>query len=369
MLPDKNAAAHRVVANAKILRELGYRVVFLDVDRSVKTDFSTPVQNDSAFGFERWSVPDCITSAQSFKKLLRSKSVIDVIEKYCDVKFVIGYNFPALPLKKINNYCKAHGIFCVSDITEWYGSKGRSFLYKITKGLDTAYRIKVVQKKLDGIFAISRSFVNYYKDYTNIVYLPPLTDISDKKWNRENKAGDDVIRFVYAGSPSAEKENLNVVVQTIGNLTSKYNIHLDVIGISMEQYDDIYNDDVLYEPGAVSFIGKLSHSESLEYVKKADYSFIIRDHNRVTDFGFPTKFSESITCGTAVIATDNSDLKDFIIEGENGYLVTLENFQQELEEILKKKPPRNFNRSIFDYHNYIPEMKRFLDTVIGVENG
>jgi len=28
-LPDKNAAAHRVINNAKLLRELGYETVFL----------------------------------------------------------------------------------------------------------------------------------------------------------------------------------------------------------------------------------------------------------------------------------------------------------------------------------------------------
>lgn len=32
-LPDKNAAAHRVLSNAKIFRELGYNVVFCGVNR------------------------------------------------------------------------------------------------------------------------------------------------------------------------------------------------------------------------------------------------------------------------------------------------------------------------------------------------
>ena len=29
-LPDKNAAAHRVLGNAKILRELGYKVILIE---------------------------------------------------------------------------------------------------------------------------------------------------------------------------------------------------------------------------------------------------------------------------------------------------------------------------------------------------
>ena len=36
ILPDKNAAAHRVVANAKIFRDLGYRVVLIGVSEQMK---------------------------------------------------------------------------------------------------------------------------------------------------------------------------------------------------------------------------------------------------------------------------------------------------------------------------------------------
>lgn len=35
-LPDKNAAAQRVLSIAKILRELGYDVIFLGVDKTLK---------------------------------------------------------------------------------------------------------------------------------------------------------------------------------------------------------------------------------------------------------------------------------------------------------------------------------------------
>ncbi len=46
-LPDKNAAAHRVLSNGKIFRELGYNVVFIDVDKSLQyeSDILTTKKN------------------------------------------------------------------------------------------------------------------------------------------------------------------------------------------------------------------------------------------------------------------------------------------------------------------------------------
>ena len=35
-LPDKNAAAQRVVANAKLLREMGFEVSFIGISKDIK---------------------------------------------------------------------------------------------------------------------------------------------------------------------------------------------------------------------------------------------------------------------------------------------------------------------------------------------
>ena len=34
-LPDKNAAAHRVIANAKVLREMGFEVSFIGISKDI----------------------------------------------------------------------------------------------------------------------------------------------------------------------------------------------------------------------------------------------------------------------------------------------------------------------------------------------
>ncbi len=51
-LPDKNAAAQRVVSNAKLLREVGYDVVLVGVDKEI----SIKVDENIFYGFKTYSI-------------------------------------------------------------------------------------------------------------------------------------------------------------------------------------------------------------------------------------------------------------------------------------------------------------------------
>lgn len=363
MLPDKNAAAQRVVSNAKIFSSIGYQVVFVDIDNSLHSKKYDAVKQKPVFGFDRWSVPESTTSWESFIRLFAYKQIIDVIKQYKDVKAIIAYNYPAYALNGLLKYCRQNKILCLADVTEWYGTKGHSLIYKITKGLDTHFRMVSVHKKLDGVIVISRTLEKYYESSTKVLLLPPLTDASDLKWKKDAKKDQGVIRLVYSGCPSSEKENMLVVINAVSELKKKNNIFLDVVGISAERMSKIYNGLTLNK-NAMKFHGKLSHEESLEYVKRADYSLIIRDKNRVTMCGFPTKFSESITCGTPVIATDSSDLFDYIIDGVNGYIVSIDSFKDDIGKIVEKSVPNQFDTSVFDFHNYIDSTECFINSVL-----
>lgn len=51
----------------------------------------------------------------------------------------------------------------------------------------------------------------------------------------------------------------------------------------------------------VYFHGRKRHSEIISYIKFSDFTIFLRDVDRVTLAGFPTKFSESLCCNTPVI--------------------------------------------------------------------
>lgn len=360
ILPDQNAAAQRVVAVAKILRDIGYNIVFLN--RSSDAE-SQEWRETSYFGFT------CFEQRKKSGRveLLRDLTDIDYIKKivsrFNDVAAIIAYNFPAVALRKLNSYCKANDIKCIGDVTEWYGSKGRSLIYKIVKGLDTLYRMKIIHKRLDGIIAISDFLEDYYSQYTKTVNIPPLVDKKEKKWECSTDAHSG-IRLIYAGSPSSEKERLDLIVNAVIKLNEQYDIRLSVIGITKEQFKVIYscNEAFLNNVDCVQFLGRIAHTEVIKQVSKSDYSILIRDKNRVNTAGFPTKFVESISCGTAVIANETSCISKYFKNNLNGIIITGSSITEDLEKVIVKKVKPLVQNNLFDYRNYIDKVKAFMES-------
>ena len=361
-LPDRNPAAHRVLNNAKILKELGYKVVLCGVDKEITATNETP---QIINGFESYPIAYPKSTKQWIKQMTDISHYKTIISKY-NVKLIIGYNLHAAPLAKLLKLAKKSGIKVVADCTEWYENKFSLKPIKLIKCVDTFFTMRVLQKKCDGMIAISSFLADYYKKRVkNTVILPPLVDSEDEKYIN-NKTENEIPVLVYSGSPSASKEALGDVVKALNRLDD-IPFKLKVVGVTREGFKEIYN----VEPNGekIEFLGRVSHSEALNAVKNSDYSLVIRPKSRVTTAGFPTKFAEAISCGTAVIANDISDLAEYLKNNKNGYLIKLENIQQELNEILLKKEMPTVEKETFDYRNYIAKIKVFLCDIGIMDNG
>jgi len=105
----------------------------------------------------------------------------------------------------------------------------------------------------------------------------------------------------------------------------------------------------------------MSHKVTIDYIKQANFSIIIRDTNRVTLAGFPTKFVESIACGTPVITNENSDIGDYI--KNNGVIVNESNLYEELLRIFENEYNYNIEKDLFDYRKYIEKMSNFFKEI------
>lgn len=352
-LPDKNPAAHRVLSVAKLFRTLGYKVKFLN-----KTNAA--LKYDEIDGFEVHNSPKPSSPISQVRSLFCTKDVRKYLSSNADVVCVVAYNYPSFALNRIRKYCKKRNIKCIADITEWYKSFYVNPFKMITKGIDSWYRMRFVHKKMDGIIAISDYLEKYYAPYVPVLNLPPVVDKSDAKWNIEKKEHDG-IEFVYAGSPSRTKERLDLIVNAVEKLNEKVKVNLTVVGITEKQFSKMYAIPSK-EYGCVKFLGRVTHSEALNSVAQADYSFLIRDENRVTKAGFPTKFVESISAGTAVIANDNSNIARHIMEGVGGYIVDSDNLIEELERIVGRELPE-VNAERFDYPKYLSDMSSFVEAI------
>lgn len=357
-LPDKNAAAHRVLNNAKIFRELGFNVAFCGINKEIAdcTDYTEMIM-----GFESRPMSYPKSAWQWVRLLLDRKHYLKSLSLYDDIKYVICYNLHAAPLAGLIRICRKNGIKLIADCTEWYENKLSLNPVKLIKCIDTALCMRVFQKKCDGMIAISSYLADYYKkSVKKVIVVPPLVDLSDEKYSFVGEKPENAVKtLVYSGSPSASKEALGELVNCLNNITD-CDYRLKIVGITKSEFEKMYG---IGPNEKVEFMGRVSHKEAIEAVRRGDYAVIIRPKTRVTTAGFPTKFAEAISVGTPVIANDISDLAQYLSGGKNGYTVTLANLQADLQKILSSNEIPKTESDIFDYRKYRKGFEELLKSL------
>ncbi len=341
-LPDRNAAAHRVIGIAKAIKELGNEVYFLNyTSAAIESSWNT------YFGFECYDNPK-----QGLAKQITDISDVLMIIREKQIDSVIMYNYPAITMSRLLKWCKKASVKCYADATEWYVTEGKS-LYSIIKTWDSETRMKKLHFKMDGVIAISEYLYQYYKDKVPTVKIPPVVDIQDDKWSDNLQKDSNRCTFVYAGSPSAQKECLDKIVDAVEKTISPS--LLQIIGITKEQYETMYR--TTYTGTKTEFLGRVDHTRVITLVKQANWSVIIRENNQVVKAGFPTKLVESISCGTPVIANRFSNIDDYLNE-DNSILCDMNSIETAVNEACGKSVA--VSKEIFDYRNCTGELRTLL---------
>lgn len=365
-LPDKEAAANRVINNAKALRKAGNEVFFLDEQEACTYDF--PENEHNVLGFRTWSVQRPSNFRGLLKKMTSIKNVVMLIEKINDIDAVIVYNYPSIAMFKLTNYCKKKNIKIASDCTEWYSGKDYRFPMNILSACDSFLRMRCIQKKLDGIIAISKFLCNYYKKCENVIFVPPLVDKEDEIWRQERYEFDkQKLNLVYTGNLGKSKEIFLPIIKALEESVNKNNIVLRIVGATKEQFLELCPDAAEKLNDSILFYGRVSHAESLKILLSSDYMVFLREKNRVTMAGFSTKFVEAVSCGTSVITNNTGDLKEYIQKLDCGYI--LENvidlksiFDKNITEMKKKN--NLYDMNLFDYREYEDIFEDWIEDMI-----
>lgn len=361
-MPDKNAAAQRVLSIAKALSACGYSVSFRGVTKD--RDYEGVVEG---FPYEAVDYP------RTTSDWIRYAIGVSATECVSRIKpdIVILYNYPAVAQERVLRYCKKRGISVVGDITEWYNPKS------LLKGIDVWLRMNWSNRHLDGIISISRLLHRYY-DKHNSVLIPPLVDRNEEKWvmpidgeDQQTDAQHGRVRLVYAGSPSGTKDRLDYVIHGIKNV-EKGSLSLDVIGITQSQYHEIYGADSGLTAFPIRFLGRLPHKEAVSHLRKADFQVFFRDDDRTNNAGFPTKFVEATSAGILVITNKVGDIADYLKTGVNGFMIEdissgSINGVLKAVSILSRKDIDDMKKHIdsytFDYHNYVDTIRSFVEGI------
>ena len=363
-MPDRNAAAHRVKNNARILSELGYDVVFCGVDKTIPKDADEPL---SAWGFPSYPARYPSSAADWLRALYDFGHVRRVLDAIPDLTFVFAYNMHAKPLASLLRYCKKRGVKVIADVTEWYENRFTVSPVGFLKWRDTERVMKRLHKKVDGMIAISRYLADYYgPSVPKILQLPPLVDIREDIWNAPVGDRSDTVEFVYSGQPGRGKDQIGRIVRCFASIAPEYDFLFRVIGITEDEFRADFPDDADCLPslsGKIVFCGRVSHAESILSLRRADYCVFIREATRKNTAGFPTKFAECATAGIGVIANRISNIADYFPR-ENGYL--LESTDEEcmraaLLDAMGNGKIRHEVSNEFDYRRFASDFKRFLE--------
>ena len=362
-MPDKNAAAHRVLNNAKIFRELGYHVAFCGVDHDITENAKEVTKIDS---FDNIPAAYPKSTSEWVRQQIDFSHIRKAIEFYNDVKYVVAYNMHALPLFRLQRYAKKKNISVIADVTEWYEYFFSFKLQKFIRWLDTNIVMRYLTKKVDGLIAISSYLKNYYQKYIeNIVVVPPLVDLTEDVWQADCEKKNDCLEFVYSGVPGSrnEKDKIGMIIECLEKLPAEKQFMFTVIGITEPQFLAIYPElskTLEKLNGKIQFSGRVSHRESIVALKKADYSLIIRDRNRKNMAGFPTKFVESYTSGIGIIVNNFSDVAQYLPKEGKNILINSSKVDRVLDalqdvfkgDLQKIRFERMNNRKEFDFHNW-----------------
>lgn len=371
--PDKDASAHRTLGNAKALRELGYKVIMVGCRSEERRCLLETKEEFDGFDIYYYEEPKTLSQWAAY--LFGFEPLKDVLGRV-DASSVILYNHPSVSTQRVLSYCHKKGVKVYADCTEWFDPKGSS-VHSVIKRVDTWYRMRHVNRMLDGIIAISSYLQNYYqKKGCETICVPPLVDLESKKWAMDND--DDSISqaqtsLIYVGNPGAgAKDKLDIIISALEHIRithSNLRFHLNVIGMSDVQFKDAFRTDVR-DCDFVSFLGRKPNAEALEMIKKSDFSVFLRDANLVCTAGFPTKFSESIACGTPVLTNITSDLGLYMNEGKNGFIIDTSSFKTMCNSLYRAisvssetiKEMKEYCKSdkSFDYHSFKDEFKKMF---------
>lgn len=376
-LPDRNAAAHRVVSNGKILRDLGYDVVFLGIEKT-RVNGGLQRSTEDYFGFECWSMPYPRSLIAWMGYITSGRNVLDLLDRkaLASCVAVICYNHPAVAQFKIRHGCRKIGVKHLVDATEWYDTSAGSPIYRLIKSIDVKLRMDCVHRLADGVITTSSFMTSYYTAQGKVVVeLPTLFDATlfPAPARRDTS---EVKHYIYVGVPfevgrvNAQRTNLKERLDQVIELF--YQMHkagkdfcFDIYGINRSAYTQVFPEHAMKLDelnGKLSFHGRVPNAFVRDRIAQSDFSIFFRDESRTTLAGFPSKAAESITCGTPVIVNRMQSLERYC--EAPGLLLAEPGREYELLEQCEAMPIvalENLKRHTFQARTFhYQEYKKFL---------
>lgn len=389
-LPDLNAAAQRVLANALIFRDLGYRVGLIGVTRRDGAPTLGRVPGVEVEGVEAWEAPYPSGQVSWLRRTVgigEVKAVVAAMGIESDLRAIIAYNHPAVAQWRLLAYARSLGGRGIADVTEWYGDVRNDSLSGVVKNLDGRLRMGWVNRRMDGLITTSPFLSDHYAPTgLPMVELPTLMEepagpaaaaTPDGQPKRLFFAGSGFDPAVLARTRDGLKDRIDLVIERLAGAARRgADFQLDAYGLTGADYRALRPDhaSLLEQLGErVRFHGRRPRDEVRRALRTADFSIFLRDAFRVTLAGFPGKYAESVAFGTPVLTNPMPNVLRYHQEGRTGWLVDLNDAEQAEAQLAKAlsmsgaevHAMKEFcaGSGLFHYSRYLDPVADFMERV------
>lgn len=286
---------------------------------------------------------------------------------------VLVYGGGAPYMLRLLPWCKRHGIPLVADVVEWYDPRQMSGGIFGPFNISAKLALRFLYPRANGIIAISQLLADYYEAKgCQVVRVPPTVDIAQLEVGAGvPRASNGKMILVYAGTPG-KKDILRNIIEAVASVDPLgVHVKLLVIGPSLPQVEEMMGGVEL--PVSIEVVGRVEQSLVADYIKSSDFSVLLREPLRFANAGFPTKFVESMSNGTPVIANLTSDLGLYLHDGVEG-LVCKDCSTAALVAVLKRAlllspselsamrlAARHQAERSFDFRVYAKHLSNFLE--------
>ncbi|MBS1503230.1 MAG: glycosyltransferase family 4 protein [Bacteroidetes bacterium] len=375
--PNGGAAARRILGNAKSLKAAGYDVTIVtgQMPNGQPTEFE---------GFEVHSTGERTGEhLPSFLKHIKYLTIGKKTIRWLDgmenkPSFIILYSGYSPYFMRLIPWCRRNNVTLIFDAVEWYDavSKLKLLLSPYYWNIELAMRYYSV--KVKNIIAISSYLQKYYvSKHGNVIVVPPTVDLEEIAANT-GESKNEKITIAYTGTPGHKDLFDNYLEAMLRIDPDGQKLIFRVAGLTgadILSYAAMQKRNIKDLPPCIQTIGKVSHSEAVDLVRQADFSVLLRKPERMAQAGFPTKFVESMSAGTPVIANLTSDLHLYLRNGETGIVCddhSPESLIKALETIcrssLRERTAMRVNarktaEEYFDYRIYTEKFKQYLTVI------
>lgn len=259
---------------------------------------------------------------------------------------IYGWPLPAITLLPLIVLDRLLARKIIVDVVDWFDLKSNSRIYNLAKNIDTYILKKVCYGLVTRHVLISSKLRAEYPSGKAFVFPQIIRDFVPRAPLRS----DMPLTLIYAGYPFPRlekyvpvenyKDRIDLIIKGVNSAATTTGrpcvLHLAGLTRTMLEYAMPFLNDLTYAQSLqIQFHGEVNQSRLQTLIGQSHYFVLLRDKKKSSDYGFPTKITDSLKLGVPIIYNDTSDLKIYL---ENTACIEcdLSGFQTLIEGFLLK---------------------------------